>query len=148
MLSKEEIETCKEEARNFIEFMETAGDNAGWIRGLMWYIDKLETKTKELSKGQQSLIKNRRKWKKRYYKMKNKNKDLQKSVEQIYDDYQDIGRIAFDYSDKIDQLESREQKLIEKLEEINTRNAELYNSPKQKELDFSEWNLAQELLEI
>lgn len=48
----------------------------------------------------------------------------------------------------INQLESREQKLIEKLEEINTRNAELYNSPKQKEVDFSEWNLAQELLEI
>ena len=48
----------------------------------------------------------------------------------------------------IDQLESREQKLIEKLEEINTRNVELYNSPKQKEVDFSEWNLAQELLEI
>lgn len=48
----------------------------------------------------------------------------------------------------IKQLESREQKLIEKLEEINTRNVELYNSPKQKEVDFSEWNLAQELLEI
>lgn len=52
------------------------------------------------------------------------------------------------YIKKVKQLESREQKLIEKLEEINTRNAELYNSPKQKEVDFSEWNLAQELLEI
>lgn len=48
MLSKEEIETCKEEARNFIEFMETAGDNAGWIRGLMWYIKQLETREQKL----------------------------------------------------------------------------------------------------
>ena len=62
-------------------------------------------------------MQSRRKWKNRYYKTRNKNKDLQKSVEQIYDDYQDIGKIAFDYSDKIDQLESDKQKLIEKLEE-------------------------------
>lgn len=48
MLSKEEIETCKKEARNFIEFMETAGDNAGWIRGLMWYIKQLETREQKL----------------------------------------------------------------------------------------------------
>ena len=117
MLSKEEIGTCKEEARNYIEFMETAGDNAGWTRGLLWYIGQLETKTKELGKGQQELIKSRRKWKKRYYKIKIKNKDLQQSVDQIYDDYQDIGKMAFDYSDKIDQLESDKQKLIEKLVE-------------------------------
>ena len=48
MLNKEEIETCKEEARNYIEFMETAGDNAGWTRGLMWYIDKLELREQKL----------------------------------------------------------------------------------------------------
>ena len=42
-------------------------------------------------------MQSRRKWKYRYYKMKNKNKDLQKSVEKIYDDYQDIGKMAFDY---------------------------------------------------
>lgn len=116
MLSKEEIETCKKEARNYIEFMETTGDNTGWIRGLLWHIGQLETKTKELGKGQQELIKSRRKWKKRYYKIKIKNKDLQQSVDQIYDDYQDIGKMAFDCSDKIDQLESDKQKLIEKLE--------------------------------
>ena len=74
------------------------------------YINQLETKVKELGKGQQELMKSRRKWKSRYYKLKSKNKELQKSVEQIYDDYQDIGKIAFEYSDKID-------KLIEKLEE-------------------------------
>lgn len=48
MLSKEEIETCKEEARNYIEFMETAGDNAGWTRGLMWYIEQLESDKQKL----------------------------------------------------------------------------------------------------
>lgn len=50
-----------------------------------------------------SLRKSRKKWKYRYYKMKNKNKDLQKSVEKIYDDYQDIGKMAFDYSDELEQ---------------------------------------------
>ena len=48
MLSKEEIETCKEEARNYIEFMETAGDNAGWTRGLIWYINQLESREQKL----------------------------------------------------------------------------------------------------
>ena len=47
MLDKEDIETCKQEARNYIEFMETAGDNAGWTRGLLWYIEELEKKVKD-----------------------------------------------------------------------------------------------------
>lgn len=59
-------------------------------------------KVKEINKGINSLKQSRKKWKYRYYKMKNKNKDLQKSVEQIYDDYQDIGKMAFDYSDKLE----------------------------------------------
>lgn len=65
--------------------------------------DELRQKVKEINKGINSLMQSRKKWKYRYYKMKNKNKDLQKSVEQIYDDYQDIGKMAFDYSDKIEQ---------------------------------------------
>ena len=67
--------------------------------------DELKNKVRERNKGINSLIQSRKKWKKRYYKMKNKNKDLQKSVEQIYYDYQDIGKMAFDYSDKIEQQE-------------------------------------------
>lgn len=47
MLNKEEIETCKKEIKNYIEFMETAGDNAGWARGILWYIEQLETKVKK-----------------------------------------------------------------------------------------------------
>lgn len=34
MLNKSEIETCKDELVNYIEFMESARDNAGWTRGL------------------------------------------------------------------------------------------------------------------
>lgn len=42
ILNKDEIDCCKEELKKYIEFMESAGDNAGWARGLKWYIDKLE----------------------------------------------------------------------------------------------------------
>lgn len=35
--------------------------------------------------------------------LKETNEDLRKSVDQIYDDYQDIGKMAFDYSDKIEE---------------------------------------------
>ncbi len=48
MLNKEEIETCKEELNNHIEFMESAGDNAGWARGLKWYIEQLESDKQKL----------------------------------------------------------------------------------------------------
>ena len=41
-LNKDEIDCCKEELKNYIEFVETAGDNAGWARDLEWYVDKLE----------------------------------------------------------------------------------------------------------
>lgn len=62
-------------------------------------------------------MQSRRKWKRRYYKMKSKNKDLQKSVEQIYDDYQDIGKIAFNYSDKLDKLKDEIEK--DKMEQFD-----------------------------
>ena len=87
-MDKEDIKTCKEEAENYIEFMETAGDNAGWTRGLMWYIQHLEQK------------------------------------ESILD------------------------KVTEFVTKIATENAEKYNSKNQKEVDFSEWNLALEILNI
>lgn len=73
------------------------------IETLLYMLEEKEYKIKQLGKGQQALMQSRKKWKYRYYKMKNKNKDLQKSVEQIYDDYQDIGKMAFDYSDKLEQ---------------------------------------------
>lgn len=39
--------------------------------------------------------------------------DLQKSVEQIYDDYQDVGKMAFNYSDKIE----KQNKIIDLMAE-------------------------------
>lgn len=48
MLSKEEIETCKKEAENHINFMTISGDNAGWAKGLLWYIEQLEKEKQNL----------------------------------------------------------------------------------------------------
>lgn len=68
MLSKEEIETCKEELNNYIEFMETAVDNAGWARGLKWYIEQLETKANKYD----SLVK----------KIKDKVKEINEKIKE------------------------------------------------------------------
>ena len=48
--------------------------------------------------------------------LKATNKDLQKSVDMIYADYQDIGNKAFEYSDKIEQLQKENIELKAKLE--------------------------------
>lgn len=77
--------------------------------------DELRQKVKEINKGINSLMQSRKKWKYRYYKMKNKNKDLQKSVEQIYDDYQDIGKMAFDYSDELEQKDKIIDLMVERV---------------------------------
>lgn len=133
MISKEDINYCKNEARKYIKNMEELRDNAGWVRLLLWYINELENKTKELGTGQQSLIQSRRKWKHKYYKMKRKNKELQEAVEQIYDDYQDIGKIAFDYGDKIEELETKLKKY--ELETIPQLQGELSASKQVHEYD-------------
>lgn len=57
MLSKEEIETCKEEAKKYIEYMESAGDNAGWTKGIIFYIEKLEREKQELIEKLENKIK-------------------------------------------------------------------------------------------
>lgn len=80
MLNKGEIKTCKQELNNYIEFMESAGDNAGWARGLRWHIGQLENKVKELGKGQHKLMQSRRKWKNRYYKERQKNRKYLKNL--------------------------------------------------------------------
>ncbi len=50
MLNKEDIDCCKQEAKEYIEFMETAGDNAGWTRLLLAYIKQLEQENTALKK--------------------------------------------------------------------------------------------------
>lgn len=69
---------------------------------LMTYIKQLECEVKQLGKGQHTLMQSRRKWKIRYRKEREKTKDLQKSVDQIYDDYQDIGRMYFKLNEKVE----------------------------------------------
>jgi len=61
MLSKKEIETCKQELNNYIEFMETAGDNAGWARGMKWYIEQIEVDNYEANKRIDEYIEDRQK---------------------------------------------------------------------------------------
>lgn len=46
------------------------------------------------------------------------NADLQKSVEEIYEDYQDVGKKMFEYAEKVEQLETNNKNLIEKLEDL------------------------------
>lgn len=91
--------------------------------------DELRQKVKEINKGINSLMQSRKKWKYRYYKTKSKNKELQKSVEQIYDDYQDIGKMAFDYSDKLEQQEKIIDLMLNEITNntINTCPLEDYN---------------------
>ncbi len=49
---------------------------------------------------------------------------------------------------RLEQKESILDKVTELVNKIATKNAEKYNSKKQKEVDFSEWNLALEILNI
>lgn len=77
-------------------------------------VNSLKKENEELHKGINSLMQSRKKWKNRYYKTKKENKDLQKSEQQIYDDYQDIGKIAFEYSDEIEQ----QNKMIDLMAEL------------------------------
>lgn len=44
--------------------------------------------------------------------------DLKQAVDQIYSDYQDAGKKMFEYAEQVEQLETNNKKLIEKLEEL------------------------------
>ena len=50
--------------------------------------------------------------------------------------------------EKLEQKESILDKVTEFVTKIATENAEKYNSKNQKEVDFSEWNLALEVLNV
>lgn len=159
MLNKGEIETCKEEARNYIEFMKTAGDNAGWTRGLLWYIEQLEKHNKELGKGQYNLIQSRRKWKRRYYNLKQKinkidnivnnlsieeiesiaNKELEKLCNECSTIAKEVGFTKEDLDKTVEETREIQRKaekydqLVEMLEEeIKYENVEINGSKKKK----------------
>lgn len=113
MLSKEEIEYMKKFFNESItkDLINSEDLAIRFMSVALEYIDQLETKIDELGKGQQTLINSRKKWKNRYYKEKRRRKEADRSVWQIYLDYQDIGKMYFD-------LDEKGQKLIEKLEKI------------------------------
>lgn len=75
MLSKKEIENAKECVKEIIQNTYAEGKAIN-LNNALEYINQLETKVKELAKGQQELMQSRRKWKRRYYNLKNKNKKL------------------------------------------------------------------------
>ena len=56
--------------------------------------------------------------------------------------------IIEDYIEELEQKETILDKVKELANKIATKNAEKYNSENQKEVDFSEWNLALEILNI
>ena len=53
-----------------------------------------------------------------------------------------------EYIEELEQKETILDKVKELANKIATENAEKYNSENQKEVDFSEWNLALEILNI
>ena len=57
-------------------------------------------------------------------------------------------KLIRDILKELEQKESILDKVTELVNKIATKNAEKYNSKKQKEVDFSEWNLALEILNI
>lgn len=50
-------------------------------------LEEKEYKLKQLGKGQKVLIQSRKKWKRRYYKMKDKNKNLQNKIIDLMAEY-------------------------------------------------------------
>ncbi len=188
MLSEESIKEMKDGLQDFVTYYDDHAkdedDNiideecyriANIIDDAFYYIEQLENKVKQLSKGQHTLMQSKRKWKNRYYKEKQKRREADKTVEQIYSDYQDIGKKAFDYSDKIEQLEKElkevttqrnhlatelsdneddKQELIEKLEKDKVKYNEFEFMPLQIEKAYNNYyklgkiDLADEILKI
>ena len=106
-MNKQQIEKAKQIAKNYIKDTPVApyeclmNEERSSAIILMDYIEQLESKLKQLGRGQHILMQSRRKWKNKYYKQRRKSKELQKSVYQIYDDYQDIGKMYFDLDEKV-----------------------------------------------
>lgn len=69
---------------NEIKVEELSGNSKRLFEAIMKIADEkdeLYKKVKELGKGQQTLIQSRRKWKNRYYKMKRKLKEKNKTID-------------------------------------------------------------------
>ena len=60
----------------------------------------------------------------------------------------EVCHLLLEYINYLEQKESILDKVTKFANKIATENAEKYNSENQKEVDFSEWNLALEILNI
>ena len=60
----------------------------------------------------------------------------------------EVSKLLLKYINKLEQKSETLDKAKEFVTKISTENAEKYNSIKQKEVDFSEWNLADGILNI
>lgn len=65
-----------------------------------------------------------------------------------YAEFKNNETILLEYIKELEQKESILDKVTKFANKIATENAEKYNSENQKEVDFSEWNLALEILNI
>lgn len=85
MTKEQAIERLKSKLDNDKKYLEQCNpfsDLVNEVRLDNKSIECVLSMLKETNKGINSLIQSRKKWKCRYYKMKNKNKDLQRLVEQ------------------------------------------------------------------
>lgn len=99
-------------------------------------------------------MQSRKKWKRRYYKERKRRKEADKATWQTYEDYQDAGKKMFEYAEQVEQLETNNKKLIEKLEKVIKKNNEFEFMPLQVETAYNNYyklgkmDLAQEILGI
>ena len=66
----------------------------------------------------------------------------------ITKEMENSARVLEEYIEELEHKEAILDKVTELANKIATENAEKYNSENQKEVDFSEWNLALEILNI
>lgn len=96
MLNKEIIKTFINDVNRKKDniIYQTSMENAQWLKDTLidslQYIEQLETKIKELGKGQQSLMQSRRKWKNRYYKIRKKNKKIESDKQNLIEKSEEI----------------------------------------------------------
>lgn len=89
MLSKEEIESYKKSFERNLEILSR----------------KMIGTATEITIIEQPIILLFNELIRRIEELETQNTDLQKSVEQIYSDYQDAGKKMFDYADKVEEIE-------------------------------------------
>ena len=84
---------------------------------------------------------------KKYVEYEIKNNKLINGYTDIYT-FQTELELLLKYIEELEHKENTLDKIKELANKIATKNAEKYNSENQKEVDFSEWNLALEILNI